>query len=242
MQLRVLTFNVQHCRSFLAKEEKIDFPLFADTIRCFDPDVVGLNEVRGKGVSEAFRAQAQILADRIGYQFYFAPAIEVPNGGPYGNAILSKLPLAQTETIPIPDPAIRVPGMHAYESRCIAKAVLPVAGGVTVLTAHFGLNPSEAQSAVDTVVSEIKRSPFPVLLTGDFNLLPSSPLLQPIRALLSDTADISDRPMLSYPSDAPTVKIDYIFASQSLRPVFASVPQMIVSDHRPYLAVFDVKE
>ncbi len=242
MQLRVLTFNIQHCRSFLSAEGKIDFPLFAETIRCFDPDVVGLNEVRGEGVSEAFQAQARILAERIGYHYDFAPAIEVPNGGPYGNAILSKSALSGKENIPIPDPIVREKGVYPYESRCVAKAVLPVAGGITLLVTHFGLNPSEAKNAVDTVVSQIKASPFPVILTGDFNLHPNDPLLDPIRVLLRDTADISDSPMLSYPSDHPTEKIDYIFASASLRPVFASVPQMIVSDHRPYLAVFDVSE
>ena len=139
----------------------------------------------------------------------------------------------------IPDPTVREPGA-IYETRCIAKAVLPVAGGITLLVTHFGLNRSEAQNAAETVVSEIKRSPFPVILTGDFNLRPDDSLLQPIRDLLADTADHSDRPMLSYPSDHPTEKIDYIFASSSLKPTFVSVPQMIVSDHRPYLAVFDI--
>ena len=69
MKLRVLTFNIQHCRSYVYRDEdRIDFDLFADTIRCFDPDIVGLNEVRGEGTHPAYTAQAKYLAEKLGYQ------------------------------------------------------------------------------------------------------------------------------------------------------------------------------
>ncbi len=240
MQLRVLTYNIQHCRSFLEKEwEQIDFSLFAESIRCFDPDIVGLNEVRGEGESPQYRAQAELLAGMLGYRYYFAPAIYVPNGGPYGNAILSKLPLEHPETVMIPDP-VRDPDRSHYETRCIAKATLPVAGGLTLLVTHFGLQPEEAKNAVDTVCAEVEKTAFPVILTGDFNQKPESPLLRPIRAMLTDTADAFSRPLLSYPSDVPYEKIDYIFTSKQIKTVFATIPQMIVSDHRPYLAVLEL--
>ena len=237
MLLRVLSFNIQHCHPYLQKEwDEIDFRLFADVIRCFDPDVVGLNEVRGEGESPAYCAQAQILADALGYHAFFAPAIEVPHGGPYGNAILSKLPPVKTEIVPIPDPE-RDPSRSWYESRCVAKAVFP---GVTMLTTHFGLNPDEAQNAAETVCAEVRKAESPVILTGDFNLRPENPILTPIRALLTDTADAFARPQLSYPSDAPVEKIDYIFTSPSVKTRFACIPPVVASDHRPYFAVLEI--
>lgn len=242
MKLRVLSYNIQHCHPYVEKgRDSIDFDLFADTIRCLQPDVVGLNEVRGEGVSPLYEAQAKLLADRLGYHYIFAPAIEVPNGGLYGNAILSKMPLQDAEIIPIPDPP-RDPAGRFYESRCIAKAILPVGGGITLLVTHFGLNPDEAQNAVDTVCGLVRASEHPVILTGDFNLSPDSGLLLPIRALLADTADAFSAPQLSYPSDEPDVKIDYIFTSPSIRADFAAIPRMVVSDHRPYVADLTVGE
>lgn len=242
MQLRVLSYNIQHCHPYLQKEwDEINFRLFADVIRCFDPDIVGLNEVRGEGESPSYGAQARILAEALGYHAFFAPAIHVPKGGPYGNAILSKLPPAETEIIPIPDPE-RDPSRSWYESRCVAKAVYPIGGGVTMLTTHFGLNPEEAQNAAKTVCAEVQKAETPVILTGDFNLRPENPILAPIRALLADTADMFSCPQLSYPSDAPKEKIDYIFTSPSVKPRFACIPPVVASDHRPYLAVLELPE
>lgn len=240
MQLRVLTFNIQHCHPYLQKEwDEIDFALFADVIRCFDADIVGLNEVRGEGESPSYRAQAKILAEMLGYHMFFAPAIEVPRGGPYGNAILSKLPPVKTEIVPIPDP-VKDPSRSWYESRCVAKAVYPIGNGVTMLTTHFGLNPDEAKNAAETVCAEINKAETPVILTGDFNLRPENPILDPIRALLTDTADAFSRPQLSYPSDVPKEKIDYIFTSPTVKTIFATIPPVVASDHRPYFAILDI--
>lgn len=237
MQLRVLSFNVQHCHPYLQKEgDVIDFRLFADVIRCFDADIVGLNEVRGEGESPSYRAQAQILADALGYHAFFAPALNIPHGGPYGNAILSKLPPSETEIVPIPDP-VRDPNRFWYETRCVAKAVFP---GVTILTTHFGLNPEEAKNAAETVCAEVKKAKSPVILTGDFNLHPEDPILISIRALLTDTADAFSRPQFSYPSDVPEEKIDYIFTSPSVKTTFAAIPPMVASDHRPYFAILEI--
>ncbi len=159
-----------------------------------------------------------MLAEAAGYRAFFAPAIEIPGGGPYGNAILSKAEPTETAILPIPDPA-HDPFRSWYESRCIAKAAFPF--GVTVLTTHFGLTPDEAQNAVGAVCAAVRALDAPVILTGDFNLRPEDPLLRPIRELLLDTADAFARPSLSFPSDAPREKIDYIFTSPAVKTRFA---------------------
>ena len=243
MKLRILTFNIQHCKSYLqGNPEVIDFDLFADTIRCFDPDIVGLNEVRGEGTHPAYAAQAKILAEKIGYHYFFSPALNIGGYGPYGNAILSKHPIKTTEIIPIPDP-VRKPEGKYYETRCVAKAEFDLGAGLTVLVTHFGLNPDEAQNAADTVCNAIDDAKTPVILTGDFNLRPDNPILDPIRARLSDTEDVfSHRDSYSFPSDKPYEKIDYVFTSPSVKVEFATIPQMEVSDHRPLFAVVEIPD
>ena len=233
--MKVATFNTQHCLNYL--EQRIDFDLMAKVILDLDADVVGLNEMRGAGEDPEYTAQTEELAARTGMHYFFAPAIEVPNGGPYGNAILSRVPILSVERVPIPDPdpATRedTPG---YESRCVLKAVLE--GGITVLVSHFGLHRDEAENAVSTVLD--LASDEKCILMGDFNLPPESPLLLPIRERMQDAASAFDGEKLSWPSDAPRTKIDYIFLSRDARIVSADIPAIVASDHRPHIAEIEL--
>ena len=227
--MKIVSFNTQHCLNYL--EKKIDFDAMAKVILDLDADVVGLNEMRGAGVSPEYTAQTEELAARTGMYYYFAPAIEVKNGGPYGNAILSRIPFLSVERVPIPDPEVRrVEGY--YESRVVLKAVLE--GGITVLISHFGLQEDEAENAVATVLELVADEK--CVLMGDFNLPPESSLLLPIRAKMQDTADAFAEEKRSWPSDKPEVKIDYIFASRDARVLSADIPAIVASDHRPHFA------
>lgn len=239
MKFRVMTYNVQHFHPYKAHEqwEDIDYRPFADVIRMLDPDVVGLNEVRGEGVVPYYAPQAKLISDMTGYHAFFAPSLFIPDHGLYGNAFLCKKPLEKAEIVKIPDP---VTDNGYVETRSVAKTVLPYAGGITMLTSHFGLTPLQAKNAVEVVCEEIRKSTLPVILTGDFNVTPDDPVLDPIRALLRDTADLFGRPLLSFPSDEPKGKIDYIFCSKELHPTFATIPPLVLSDHRPYVADFEL--
>ncbi|MBQ3155103.1 MAG: endonuclease/exonuclease/phosphatase family protein, partial [Clostridia bacterium] len=90
---------------------------------------------------------------------------------------------------------------------------------------------------------EIDASACPVVLMGDFNVTPDNPVLLPIRERLYDTEDaFRTKDLLSFPSDKPTEKIDYIFTSKEIKTTFATLPQMIVSDHRPLFATVEIPE
>ena len=122
--------------------DKIDFEAMAEAILRCDADIVGLNEMRGKGKDAEYTAQVERLAALTGMKhFYFAPAITFPKKGPYGNGFISKIPILNAETIIIPDPK---PKKHNgyYETRCVLKVILE--GGITVLVTHFGLKSRRA--------------------------------------------------------------------------------------------------
>ena len=228
--LKVMTFNTQHCLDYLA--QKIDFEVMAEAIRREEPDIVGLNEMRGAGQNEEYAAQVDILSELTGMKyFHFAPAIEFPGGGPYGNGFLSRIPIEKAETVMIPDPVEKKYDGY-YETRCILKATLE--GGITVLCSHFGLNPDEAESAVKTVVDNLESEK--CILMGDFNVTPNNPVLDPIRERMSDASRLFDCEKLSFPSDKPSCKIDYIFASPDIEIVCADIPAIVASDHRPHTA------
>lgn len=227
--MKIMSFNTQHCLDYITG--RIDFDTMADAIRRMEADVVGLQEMRGAGEDPEYTAQTEALAAKTGMPyFFFAKAIDVPHGGPYGNALLSRIPIESAEVIPIPDPAPKA-GV-TYETRCILKARL--ANGVTVMVTHFGLDIDERKNAVERVLASLPEEK--CVLMGDFNLTPDSPLLAPIRARMKDTADLFPREKGSFPSDAPRCKIDYIFVTPDLCVKSADIPAIVASDHRPHVA------
>ncbi len=232
MKLTVMSFNVQHCESFITKQ--IDYDRMVEAIRECKADIVGLNEIRDIGVWEGFEPQAKELAERLGYHYCFAKAIDVveaPN--PYGNALLSRYPILKAETVMVPDPTEPLTGQW-YETRCLLKASIDVGGGLTVCVSHFGLNPEEQVNAVKTACEQVEDRT--CLLMGDFNVTPDDPVLLPLRERLYDTAERFDGERLSWPSDKPERKIDYLFTTRDIRVLSADIPAIVASDHRPYVA------
>ena len=226
--MKIMTYNVLHCKKY--PEGGIDFAATAKVIRDLGADVVGLNEMRDTGDSEEYAAQAEILGELCGMPYrYFAKAIDLGGNKPYGNAIISRVPILSCETVAIPDPDPRT-GKEYYETRCLLKAKL--AGDITVLVSHFGLNRDEQQNAVDTVLANLAEER--CILMGDFNVRPDNDILNPLRARLKDTAEVFEKPLCSFPSDAPDRKIDYIFVTPDVEILSADIPQIISSDHCPH--------
>ena len=231
--MKIMSFNTQHCLNYI--EDKIDFNIIADVIKKADVDFAGLNEMRGKGADEEYQEQTLILSELTEMkEYYFAKAIDVDGENPYGNGFLSKIPILSAENIPIPLPKVRQYEGY-YEQRCILKVKLQ--GGITVLVTHFGLNPDEQKNAVDAVISNLEEEK--CVLMGDFNMQPDNELLIPIRARMKDAADLFERNLLSFPSDKPDRKIDYIFVSPDIEVLSADIPPIVASDHRPHIALIN---
>ena len=232
MKLKVMTFNTQHCLSYIGGE--IDYPLMAKAITDQEPDIVALNEMRDQGVMDGYDAQVAILAEKCGMEGYFAEAISFGGQNPYGNGLLSRFPIQKAEVFPIPVPDAR-PYTGYYEDRCLLKATLDIEGETfTVLVIHVGLNPDEAALAIETILANLPSER--CILMGDFNLTPDSPILAPIFEKMQDAATQIKGEKFSYPSDKPRVKIDYIFVSPDAKVEDADIPALVASDHRPHVA------
>ena len=227
--MKIMSFNTQHCLNF--SEQRIDFDIMARAIVECGADVVGLNEMRDGSNPPEFDAQCRILAEKSGLSnYYFAKALGFKVGD-YGNGLLSRAKIVSAETVDVPDPDPR--GYDGYyEHRVLLKAKLD--NGLTVLVIHFGLNPDEAENAVRTVVDNLESEK--CVLMGDFNVSPDNKVLDPIRERMRDTADAFASPLLSFPSDNPREKIDYIFVSRDIEVVSADIPAIVASDHRPHTA------
>lgn len=227
MKLKLMTFNIQHCRDYINRN--IDIDLFVRTIKKCDPDIIGLNEIYGE--YETNKNQSLEIAEKLGFHHYFGQAITWKNI-PFGNAILSRYPFQSVEKIMIPDP-IRDTN-EPYETRCVIKALI---NDITVLVSHFGLIASEQVNAVKTVTDIIKNTKTKIILMGDFNMEVNSPILTPINELLKNTL-VDDS--LSYPSINPTKKIDYIYVSSNIEVLDAQIPNLVASDHLPHIATIKI--
>ena len=228
--MKIMTFNTQHCKNYL--EQVIDIPLMAKTILGCDADVVGLNEMYGAGSAPNYTDQTAALAQLTGMHHYFAQAIGYDGVKPYGNGLLSRLPIVSADTILIPDPVEKT-GPKNYETRCVLKAMLE--GGVTVLVSHFGLNEDEKELAVQTVLAHMPKEKG--ILMGDFNAQPHHAVLKPIFDRYQDAAALLPANARTFPSDVPERKIDYIFTTPDVEILEAEVPEIVASDHRPHTAV-----
>ncbi len=230
MNMKLMSFNTQHCLNYL--EQRVDYEIMARAIKACEADIVGLNEMFDEGMGAVFGAQTEKLSALTGLEnHFFAKAIDDAEG-PYGNGILSRYKILSAERIMIPDPEVRENPDGFYETRCLLKATLE--GGITVLITHFGLNADEHRNAVSTVISHITDKK--CILMGDFNVTPENPILDPIRERMVDTGADFPKSKMSWPSDTPRMKIDYIFVSPDIEVVSADIPEIVASDHRPHIA------
>lgn len=227
MNIKLMTFNTQHCLNYL--EQKIDFDVMADVVRRFDADIVGFNEMYQGGEAPDFSDQVGTLADACGYAFsYFGEALKEGPFGRYGNGMIARKAPLSIETIKIPSPN---DGAY-HEPRVIIKARFE--SGLTVLVSHFGLSDEEKKNAVQTALANMEKEK--CVLMGDFNMVPDDDIIQPLFAAFKDTAAAITGECLTFPSPEPIKKIDYIFATEDVKVIFAAVPAAVASDHRPHIA------
>ena len=228
------TFNIQHGKDHLkyreTKVETIDLPMMADLIRDEGIAICALNEVRNEENTPVACNQAKAIGTYLDYHYHFARAIDF-RGGAYGNAIVSRYPIVGVKTYPIAIPKeARIAG-HYYEDRVLLAADVDVDGEIlTVFACHFGLAPNEQMLAVETARIALREAKHPVVFLGDFNVTPSTDIYAAIAEDFKDTA-VCGTDNFTYPSHAPSRKIDYIFTANGASSESFTVSPRVCSDH-----------
>jgi endonuclease/exonuclease/phosphatase family metal-dependent hydrolase len=141
-------------------------------IGALKPDIIGLQEVivdASLGID-----QAASIADGFGYHVSFGEASRYPNGGQFGNAILSKYPLKGAVTHPLPSPGTSPRSVH------IARAESPL-GSIPFAVTHFAwqfhegaIREAQAIAAAKFVREFEKDGDLPSVLCGDLNTRPDA--------------------------------------------------------------------
>ena len=244
MRLRIGTYNILHGADFPRKlktgEDVVDLALCAESISRMSLDICGLNEVRNQEKVEGLCHQARALAERLGYHYAFARAIDHA-GGEYGNALLSRFPILSVALHPLIVPQDERMMGARYENRVILEARLDVSGKeLGVLVTHFGLHEDEIMLAAKTVTSLAEGYPLPLVVMGDFNATPDHAAIALLKSYFADTAAASDAPLYTFPSHEPREKIDYIMTCGEFSLLSIDTPPIFTSDHLPLVAEFEL--
>lgn len=268
-QLTVVSYNignfVENGRdSKNVTKTKKDISLFISEIL---PDIVCFQEysshARGRGDFTDF------LLDSLGYKSgYFEKIRDLRHEGFSGMAIFSRYPIIDKRFVPfkstrttnaliyadvvIGSDTVRVMNVHLQTNR-LGHAEYETVTGLAentpetrrgILKVMGKLRDAAKERTIQTylVEEQILRSPYPIILCGDFNDLPSSFAYRKVRGELQDSFIKKGNGIgNTYAGVFPSFRIDHVFASESFEFLSHRVHKVKNSDHYPIVSTLRKK-
>ncbi len=229
--VRVLTFNILHGAT---TNGSFHLDKIASVIKEANPDLVAMQEVDYK----TNRAKKYDLATELGWRTKMAPlfGIAMPfDGGGYGEAILSKMPIIASQNVPLP----HSPG---NEPRTALQVLVELGTGDTISfigthLEHQKNNPDRI-AQVKKINAVFAHGKYPAILSGDLNATPESQPIAILKTIWTDS--FGNNPEFTFPSNQPDRKIDYIMYRPSNRWKVVEnrvICDKIASDHCAMLTV-----
>lgn len=240
LPLRVMTFNIRHGEG---TDGMINLERIADVIAYAGADIVGLQEVdvgtrRSGGVN-----QVAALAQMLGMNAAFGANLAY-QGGEYGNALLTRLPIVSSRNVRL----VRTSG----ETRGLLHAVIDVDGTpLNFFVTHLSYVQDENARQRLQITDILRQTSGPFVLVGDLNIAwdrTSPPLFEDAAkdAWLEAVSQTEPGSPLRSPSSGgtftsarPDRRIDYIFLSEDVAVARADGVYTIrtdASDHLPVVA------
>ena len=223
--IRVLCWNLHHG---VGEDGKLDLARIAALLKEQQPDLVALQEVDNKCRRSGSVDQATELAKLTGMGGVFGKAMD-HDGGEYGQAILSKHPIGETKVH-------RLPGDG--EPRIGFEAAVTIGGRpLRMVSVHLDhqQDARRLQQAV-ALAAALSKSDVPLILAGDFNDVPGSPVLKAFGS--GWTAMAKKEPVFTAPASKPSVEIDHVLLRGfEPRGLLEVLPEAVASDHRPIAGV-----
>ena len=235
-QLRVMTYNI-HYGTGVSGE--LNLEKTAAVIRAADADIIGLQEVdRNFGERSEFQDQPRLLADLLGMHHVYGESLRTPHFslsrgvGYYGNMILSRYPIIDSEVL-------RLPTKWGIEPRTALRATIATpAGEIVVWSTHLGLSGMGRQEQVKTLLSAVNREVCPSIVLGDFNALPDSAEIRLMANQLQDAGKLDQSGKgtfyVGYGQAMP--RIDYVWLDEGFGASSYTIIQSPASDHMAVVA------
>jgi endonuclease/exonuclease/phosphatase family metal-dependent hydrolase len=235
VRLRVLSYNIHHGEGV---DGKLDLERVAGVIRAVEADIVALQEVdqrvrRSRGVD-----QPAELGWLSGMRAVFGQNIPLEGGG-YGNAVLSRLPIVRHKNHPLPN-------VDAGEQRGVLEIELEPPGDrqpLVILATHLDHRRDDRERLASAkAIGELASAYLerPMLLIGDLNATPDSAVMAEFHKTWKRA---NDEILPTIPVARPARQIDYVLLRPAERWRVIEVKVLdepLASDHRPILAVLEL--
>lgn len=228
--IKVMSYNIHRGNPPSKNASYRDLKAIAYVIKIEKPDFVALSEVDNKTKRSGVTVnQAKELGRLTGMHYYFTKAMDY-QGGEYGDAVLSKLPILDSTRYELPTTD------NSFEPRSIAMITVEKDGQKF----HFGSthfdhtsNGANRELQVKATNKIIKKLSYPLILAGDWNSKPDS---EPIKILKQTLTPTCSKCPLTFPAIKPNRTLDYVmyrpkqkFELKSLK----TVNETYASDHLP---------
>lgn len=229
-------------------------PQIRDLLHSEQPDIVCLQEAISFGAngSGLFITIESIQEDLDLQHVAFSPVFSfsyMKGLAKFGNGILSRLPITRTETVftYLEHKDNFMWGEDSSNVRNFVHAELDINGSPYHVLTHHGFWVAEHKNGNDETKRQMqlladytKRLDGPVILTGDFNLVPESEsvkiLNRQLHNLTLEHKLATTRTSLTHKTEA----CDYIFVNDSVRTNQFAALDEIVSDHKALILEFDI--
>ncbi len=227
----------------------------AEFLQKVDPDIILLQEVDRQVSRSGFADQAGFIAETMGYDHVFAPAIPLQEGE-YGVATLSRWTIAESEVTKLfkPDYSVTNPDYPEWYSEqrvLLHTEIIAPFGNLSIYNTHLGLTEDQRAQQVNDITSKmnLESGNIPVVFGGDLNIDASTPELSVLKFGLEDTLEYKSSDglgsaFMTFPATQPERRIDYLFYTPDKRPAIECINHEVIrvqlSDHLPVMATFDL--
>lgn len=223
--IRIMTYNIHRGRDKIGNS---NLKSIAEPIKYYDVDIIGLQEV-DKNVSRTnFEDQLKILADSLSMYYYFGSNKSFLKGE-YGNGVLSKFPLQDSENILM---------VGKGESRGLLRTTVLIDDNkkLNFIVTHLGLDEEDRHKQFQSLLDYIDMYNGELVLIGDFNVTDSDPNILKIQQRLND---VGEKTNYKYKNTLNIFKneyrIDYVFTSKAMKIKRYRVEKVQYSDHFPVI-------
>lgn len=237
-ELCVLTYNIHHANPPSEQKGVIKLDAIAKVITDSKADIVALQELDSAAARSGNVYQLRELAQKLNMHYYFGKAIP-HDGGSYGVGILSKYPLSEANTYPLP----KLENVKS-EDRVLALVKVHLSKNKTILfgSTHLDVNREENRVMQVEKILQLTAGKEPVIIAGDFNARPEANSIQKMQTVFK-SAGVKNLPTI--PNINPDRKIDFIFYAKPtdfiLKNEGVITEASYESDHLPLWVDMEIK-
>jgi endonuclease/exonuclease/phosphatase family metal-dependent hydrolase len=238
-KIRIATYNIHKC---VGIDRKFSPERIAEVLQEIDADVIALQEVLCHSNSQKREHQAEFLAEELGVNFFLGENRR-HQGGMYGNAVLTRLPVRHSQNFDI--------SIQKREPRGCLLTEIALGGereNLQFFNVHLGTSFFERRRQVHRLLAAhvLEHTKFAGkrIVAGDFNEWTKGLTTKLFKTRFHAVDPKKDLGTTrTFPGILPVFHLDHIYFDKNFRLADAflhkSKTALVASDHLPIVAEFE---